>query len=99
MKYLQIKDKYKRLMYHKKELSRLILKSIVQNLNLDNQIRNVAMYKLDDLPKVSSSSKICNRCTITGTSKSVSRKYKISRMKLRNYGMSAAIPGVTKSTW
>lgn len=99
MKYLILKDSQKRTSCSKKELLRNLLKSMTNDLSIDIYTRNKAMHQLNSLPKNSSSSRIKNRCVLTGTSKSVSRKYKISRMKLRQYAMSGSIPGVLKSSW
>jgi len=99
MKYLIVKDNQKRLLHGKKEILRNLLKSMTNDLSIDIYTRNKAMHQLNSLPKNSAYSRIKNRCVITGTSKSITRKYKMSRMKLRQYAMSGTLPGVLKSSW
>lgn len=99
MKSILKKDTTKRLLTNQKELKRMYLKSIIHNLSLDITCRNNAIIELNHLNQNSSPSRIKNRCILTGTAKSVSRKYKISRMKLRELSLNGYIPGVTRSTW
>ena len=58
-----------------------------------------AQQKLSNLPRNSSSTRIMNRCQITGRPHGVYRKLKISRIALRKLGLEGKIPGMIKSSW
>ena len=51
------------------------------------------------LPRDSSPTRSHNRCQLTGRSKGTLRKFKISRIMLRELALAGKIPGVTKSSW
>jgi len=55
--------------------------------------------KLNDLPRDSSNARIRNRCKLTGRTRSVYRKFGLSRIKLRELSMAGLLPGVVKSSW
>ena len=55
--------------------------------------------KLNELPRDSSKIRIRNRCELTGRTRGVYRKFKLSRIKIRELSMSGALPGVVKSSW
>jgi small subunit ribosomal protein S14 len=54
---------------------------------------------LAKLPRDSSPTRSHNRCQITGRSKGVYRKFKISRIMLRELALSGKIPGLRKASW
>jgi len=58
-----------------------------------------ARLKLADLPRNSSPTRIRNRCEMTGRPRAVYRKFKLSRLALRELASSGALPGVVKSSW
>jgi len=49
--------------------------------------------------KNSSISKIKNKCLISGRNRAVLKKFKLSRMFLKNLGVSGFINGLKKSSW
>ena len=59
-------DKYKRKIFIKKELKRVILKSIKLNKNSLLSRRYLAAYLLSKQPRFSSFNFYNNRCTISG---------------------------------
>ena len=75
------------------------LKKIIMNKKLTLEERFKAQQKLSNLPRNSSSTRIMNRCQITGRPHGVYRKLKISRIALRKLGLEGKIPGMTKSSW
>nr|YP_010165740.1 ribosomal protein S14 [Imasa heleensis]QRR29753.1 ribosomal protein S14 [Imasa heleensis] len=99
MKYIISKDNIKRRRFKSKELNCLLYKYIIQNLNIESNIRNFSMFKLMKANNKSSITMLNNRCTLTGTSKSVSREFGISRVKLRELSLAGCVTGVVKSTW
>ena len=75
------------------------LKKIIQNKNLPLDERFNAQLKLAKLPRNSAKIRIRNRCEMTGRPRGVYRKFKISRIALRELASKGIIPGMTKSSW
>ena len=75
------------------------LKKIIMDKKLSLEDRFKAQQKLSKLPRNSARSRVMNRCQITGRPHGVYRKLKISRIALRDLGLSGLIPGMTKSSW
>ena len=51
------------------------------------------------LPRNSSPTRICNRCEFTGRKRAYYRKFKVSRIVLRELASSGQLPGVKKASW
>ena len=66
---------------------------------LHMQERFDARIKLAELPRNSSPTRIRNRCELTGRPRAAYRKFKLSRLALRELASSGALPGVVKSSW
>jgi len=54
---------------------------------------------LAKLPRDSSPTRSHNRCLLTGRSRGVLRKFKISRIMLRELALAGKIPGLKKASW
>ena len=54
---------------------------------------------LANLPRDSSPTRSHNRCQLTGRSKGTLRKFKISRIMLRELALAGKIPGLRKASW
>lgn len=54
---------------------------------------------LAKLPRDSSPTRSHNRCQLTGRSKGVLRKFKVSRIMLRELAAAGKIPGLKKASW
>lgn len=54
---------------------------------------------LAKLPRDSSPTRSHNRCQLTGRSKGTLRKFKISRIMLRELALAGKIPGLKKASW
>jgi len=54
---------------------------------------------LAKLPRDSSPTRSHNRCEITGRSKAYLRKFKVSRIMLRELALKGMIPGLKKASW
>ena len=54
---------------------------------------------LAKLPRDSSPTRSHNRCQLTGRSKGVLRKFKVSRIMLRELATAGKIPGLRKASW
>jgi small subunit ribosomal protein S14 len=54
---------------------------------------------LAKLPRNSSPTRLARRCELTGRRRSYYRKFKISRIMLRELAHEGKIPGMKKSSW
>ena len=75
------------------------LKAIAADRTQPAEERFAARLKLAELPRNSSPTRIRNRCEITGRPCAVYRKFKLSRLALRELASQGALPGVVKSSW
>jgi ribosomal protein S14 len=98
MKKLYLKDKNRRYAYLILEKKKLILNSIIHNLNLDKNIRNFAYNELINLVTFNSITKINNRCVFTNRSRAIYRKFKMSRIFFKKYALQGDLVGVQKAS-
>ncbi len=75
------------------------LKAIIRNTELPDEDREQAQIELQKLPRNSNPVRIRNRCQVTGRPRGYYRKFAMSRIALRDFGLSGQIPGLTKSSW
>lgn len=54
---------------------------------------------LSKLPRDASPTRSKNRCQLTGRSRAYLRKFKVSRMMLRELALKGMIPGLKKASW
>ena len=95
-----IQRNLKRIKLVKKFLKkRQSLKKIIKNKKLPLEERFAAQLKLAKIPRNSAKVRIRNRCEITGRPHGFYRKFKISRIALRDLASKGKIPGMTKSSW
>ena len=70
-----------------------------QARSLDPEVRMKALYELQKLPRNASPTRVRNRCVLTGRPRGVYRRFGLSRIKLREFGMRGHVPGLLKSSW
>jgi small subunit ribosomal protein S14 len=99
MKYLIFKDKKKRIAYARLEKKYLIMKLIQKSLFIFNDLKYFSNGKLEKCMQYGSFTKVKNRCIISNRSKSVYRKFGISRIKFRELASYGVLFGVRKSSW
>jgi small subunit ribosomal protein S14 len=58
-----------------------------------------ARLKLAKIPRNASPTRLRSRCEVTGRPRAVYRKFKMSRIALREFGSQGLIPGLVKSSW
>ena len=75
------------------------LKAIADDRSLPPEERFAARLKLAELPRNSSATRIRNRCELTGRPRGYYRKFKLSRLALRELAAAGQIPGMVKSSW
>jgi small subunit ribosomal protein S14 len=78
---------------------RQALKKIIASPSTTYEDRLAAVAQLNKLPKNSSPVRLRNRCQLTGRSRGVIRKYKLSRLCFREMANAGLIPGVFKASW
>lgn len=78
---------------------RMRLKDIANDEAMPPEDRFKARLKLAELPRNSSASRVRSRCVLTGRPRAVYRKFKLSRIALRELASAGLIPGMTKSSW
>ncbi len=75
------------------------LNEIIHDRSISLEDRFQATLKLAELPRNGAQNRVRNRCTITGRPRAYYRKFKISRIALRDLASLGLIPGMTKSSW
>ncbi|MCH8081543.1 MAG: 30S ribosomal protein S14 [Proteobacteria bacterium] len=75
------------------------LKAIAADASLPQEERFMARLKLAELPRNSAPSRVRHRCELTGRPRGYYRKFKMSRIALRELALAGKIPGVVKSSW
>ena len=78
---------------------RVALKAIAKDRKLAPEERFQAYLKLAELPRNSSPNRARNRCEVSGRPRGFYRKFRISRIALRQLGSEGQIPGLVKSSW
>ena len=78
---------------------RLALKSIVMDRTLPVEDRFNATIKLAQLPRNGAKVRVRLRCELTGRGRANYRKFKLSRIALRDLASSGQIPGMVKASW
>ncbi|MDH5750096.1 MAG: 30S ribosomal protein S14 [Rhodospirillales bacterium] len=75
------------------------LKDLAKDMSLSPEDRFEATLKLATLPRNSSPVRQHLRCSLTGRPRGNYRKFKISRIALRELASKGLIPGMVKSSW
>lgn len=75
------------------------LKEMAKDESLSPEERFNARLKLAELPRNSSLVRQRLRCNLTGRPRGNYRKFKLSRVALRELASSGQIPGMVKSSW
>jgi small subunit ribosomal protein S14 len=75
------------------------LKAIVEDRTAPPDERFAAQLKLAELPRNGSPTRLRNRCALTGRPRGYYRKFRLSRIALRELASSGQIPGMVKSSW
>lgn len=93
------RDKKRRRMAVRYADKRNTLKEIISDKSLPAEERFEAVLALNELPRNSSRTRVRNRCEISGRPRAVYRKFKLSRIALRDLASNGRIPGMVKSSW
>jgi ribosomal protein S14 len=95
MKYLKIKDQFKRELFYKFEIKKLLSKSMLQDLQLSYDLRGIIF---NIIKRYSVSSKVIqrNRCIFSNKARSVFIRYKLSRLSFKRLVVVGKITGVRR---
>ncbi len=94
-----IKNRRRAQMVKRMATKRARLKATAEDRSLPPEEQFDARLKLAKLPRNSSATRIRNRCELTGRPRGVYRKFKLSRIALRELASAGQIPGMVKSSW
>lgn len=75
------------------------LKAQANDESLPEEERLLARLKLAELPRNSHPTRVRNRCEVTGRPRAYYRKFRMSRIALRDLASDGLVPGVVKSSW
>ncbi|MCZ6764254.1 MAG: 30S ribosomal protein S14 [Alphaproteobacteria bacterium] len=93
------KNKKRRKLTASKAAKRAELKAISKDPNRPPEEKFAARLKLAKMPRNSSATRIRNRCELTGRPRGYYRKFRMSRIALRELASKGYIPGIVKSSW
>lgn len=75
------------------------LKAIICDLNIPFEERFQAVKQLSEMPRNGSKVRVHTRCALSGRPHAVYRKFKLSRIALRDLALKGMIPGMKKASW
>ena len=75
------------------------LKAMTKDESLSLEERFQAQLQLAELPRNSAQNRLRLRCGLSGRPRGNYRKFKLSRIALRDLASTGQIPGVVKSSW
>ena len=93
------KNKRRTALVARKADKRARLKANAEDRDLPPEDRFAARLKLAEMPRNSSPTRLRNRCELSGRPRAYYRRFKISRVALRELGSQGLIPGLVKSSW
>ena len=93
------RDKKRARLAARYENRRATLKAIAKDEDSSPEERFNARLKLAAIPRNSAPNRQRLRCMLSGRPRGNYRKFKISRIALRELALSGQIPGMVKSSW
>ena len=93
------KNKRREKMAAQKTERRARLKAVALDKTLEPEERFMAQLKLAKEPRNESKVRVRNRCELSGRPRAFYRKFKLSRIALRDLASTGQIPGMVKSSW
>lgn len=93
------RDLKRRRLGKKHAAKRKALKKTIYDQSLPMEKRFQAVLQLAELPRDSSKTRQRNRCALTGRPRAHHRKFRLSRISLRDLAARGELPGVVKSSW
>ncbi len=75
------------------------LKAVTRDQSLPPEERFRAHLRLAEMPRSGSAVRLRNRCALTGRPRGYYRKFRMSRIALRELASRGLIPGMVKASW
>lgn len=75
------------------------LRAVINNPDTTMEERMDAYRKIARMPRDASATRLRNRCELSGRPRGYYRKFRLSRIALRELALQGKLPGVTKSSW
>jgi len=92
-------DNFRRKLFLKNELKKIILKSIIKNKTLPLSYRYLALYNKNKLIRLSSITQQKNKCIETGRIWSTVKRTNYSRFFFRTESNNGNLPGFKRASW
>ena len=93
------RNKKRQRMVAKYAAKRATLKAAAKDLSSLPEDRFNAWLKLAELPRNSSATRVRLRCEVSGRGRGNYRKFRLSRIAMRELASLGQIPGMVKSSW
>ncbi len=82
------------------ERNKKVAATVAKYADLRHKLKAEGDYAaLQRLPRNASPTRVRSLCALTGRSRSVYRKFKLSRIKLRELALEGKVPGMRKASW
>jgi small subunit ribosomal protein S14 len=94
-----LRDKRREKLIEKHAEKRAELRKRLNDRNVSIEEKMEIQKQFAKLPRNSCSTRLNRRCQISGRSKGYYRKFKISRIALRELALRGQLPGMRKSSW
>jgi len=92
-------DNFKRKIFIKNELKKIILKSLIKNSFIFDANRYLAHYRKNKISRFKNVIQQHNRCFISGRRWYVLKITRLSRFKFRDHSYSGLLPGFSRASW
>ncbi len=77
-----------------------VIKTVAKYAEKRRELKKAGDYAaLTMLPRDASPTRVRSLCALTGRSRSVYKKFKLSRIKLRELALEGKVPGMRKASW
>ena len=94
-----LRDKRREQLIAKHAEKRAELRKQLKDPNVSMEEKMEIQEKFAKLPRNSCPTRLNRRCQISGRARGYYRKFRISRIALRDLGLRGQLPGVRKSSW
>ena len=82
------------------ERNKRVAATVAKYADLRRKLKEEGDYAaLQQLPRDASPTRLNNICSLTGRSRGVYRKFKVSRIMLRELAHEGKVPGMRKASW
>lgn len=93
------RNKKRARMADQQEAKRTELRAKLKDPKLGFEEKQSVMFQLQSLPRNGARCRVLNRCLISGRPKAVYRKFRVSRIVLRELAHQGMVPGMRKASW